>query len=392
MVSLNPLAPHPVVLLDTIHDHLGVVHSLADTGRYRLTTVGFSPADALRFSRMCRHEVLTDWRWDGAADQLNMLASPGDNAVLLPVSIRAVQWVIENRRQLADRWRLVPLPNGADFERANDKAELARLAEEVGLRVPNWVDLNGQNPAARDAIALPALVKPRRGFGGSGIVRVEDRKELAAILAGITSPANYLLQSVVPGRDVSCGVFCRDGKVLTSVCYRPLARQGQFGRFTSIESIADGAVDDTVAQLMQALNWNGIANVDLVSGDGGVYVLEVNPRCWGNMAAALALGVNFAEMLCRAALGHPVSPQHCRNGRFFSTLDSLALLRDALVHRGVRRRLRWKQLVAGETSLRFVMHDPLPYLMTVVHGGALRGMLGLLREVWTRRAPILPKQ
>lgn len=389
MVSLKPITPHPVVLLDTVRDHLGVVHSLAATGHYQLTTVGFTAADALRFSRMCRHEVRTDWRWDRAGDQLDALCAPSGGAVLLPVSLRAVQWVIENRRHLADRWRLVPLPSGEDFQRANDKAELARLAERIGLRVPCWVELDRQSPARPDEVPLPALVKPRRGFGGSGIVRVENHAELQAILAGISLPNNYLLQSIAPGRDVSCGVFCRDGKVVTSVAYRPLARQGQFGRFTSIESIEDGEVVETVSRLMRALSWNGIANVDLVRAHDGVYVLEVNPRCWGNMAAAQALGVNFADMLCRAALGHQVAPQHCRGGRFFSTLDSLALLRDALVHRGVRRRLGWRRLAAGETSLRYVIHDPLPYMATVVGSGAVRGVLGLLREVWTRRAPTL---
>lgn len=380
-----------VVLLDTLRDHLGVVHSLARTRRYRLKTLGFAREEALRYSRTCQHEVLPNWRWDGGCEQLDGLAAPADGAVLFPVSLRATEWVIQHRQELTPRWQLVPLPEAADFYLANDKARLAELAGRIGLHVPTWIE--PADPAACDGqrMRFPVLLKPRRGFGGSGIVRCESPTELSKVLAEITSPANYLVQSLIPGQDMSCGVFCRAGEVLAQVIYQPLARQGQFGRFTSIQSVKDHDVATVVARLMRALHWNGIANIDLVRArDGAIHVLEVNPRCWGNMAAGVALGVNFADLLCRAAVGLDLTPQTGREGRFFGILDSLALFRDAVVHRKVRRRLHWRRLLTTESSLRFVASDPMPYLASVFQSGTLRGVLASFRKLWEHHAPKLP--
>jgi predicted ATP-grasp superfamily ATP-dependent carboligase len=390
LVNYSAKKPCPVVLLDAGREHLGLVHSLAGTRRYHAISVGFAEDDALRYSRRCRHETLCDWRWNAGCEQLAPLAAELGTAVLLPVSIRAVEWVVHHRAALAEAWRLVPLPDAHDLQVANDKVRLSALARREGAHVPPLVELAELERADWQSLSFPALLKPRQGFGGSGIVRLDGSQDLQRAVSGMTRAANYFVQSFVSGRDVSCGVFCRDGEVLASVAYRPLARQGDFGRFTSIQSLHDADVDEAVSRLMRALHWNGIANVDLVqSHDGRVHVLEVNPRCWGNMSAGLALGVNFADMLCRAALGLPVTRQICRPGRFFDALDAMALLRAALRDRDVRRRLPWRRLLARGSALRLVASDPLPYLASVVRGGLLRGVYALLHEVLTRRAPAL---
>ncbi len=391
MVSPKRLHRQPVVLLDTLPDHLGIVHNLARTERYQLTTVGLSRDSGPRFSRRCRHKVLPHWRWDRGPAQLSAAGLPPAGAVLFPVSLHATEWAIRHREELQERWQLVPLPEANDFHVANDKARLAEVARRAGLCVPPSADPS--LPAARDweHISYPALLKPRRGYGGSGIVQLGSPLDVSTVLAGLTSPANYLVQSLITGRDISCGVLCFRGELLAVVAYQPLARQGQFGRFTSLESIDDPNMLRVVAPLMRALHWHGIANIDLVrSHDGKIHVLEVNPRCWGNMAAGLAMGINFADLLCRAALGDDLAPQACSGGRFFGILDSLVLLRDAVTHRKVRRRLQWRRLLATESSLRFVASDPLPYLASVVQAGLARGGFALLRELCTRRAPTLP--
>ena len=110
----------------------------------------------------------------------------------------------------------------AAFEIANDKVRLADLAQRAGLPVPPLVDLAdaAENNAWR--LPYPVLLKPRSGFGGSGIVAFETPRKLSEQLAGMTSKQNYFVQSLIEGRDVSCGVYCHDGNVLASVTYVPL--------------------------------------------------------------------------------------------------------------------------------------------------------------------------
>ena len=145
-----------------------------------------------------------------------------------------------------------------------------------------------------------------------------------------------------------------------------------------------------VGQLMRALRWNGIANIDLIqSRDRQVFVLEVNPRCWGNMAAAIPLGLDFASMLCQAALDQPIARQRCRSGRFFDALDTVALLCATLVNRKTRSQLNWWRLLRSESSLPVTLKDPLPSLTAAIRNGPVRGAMSLLREALIRHAPLL---
>jgi predicted ATP-grasp superfamily ATP-dependent carboligase len=179
--------------------------------------------------------------------------------------------------------------------------------------------------------------------------------------------------------------------VLASVTYLPLARESRYGRFTSIEAIEDPESLAVVARLMRALGWNGIANIDLIrSTEGTVFVLEVNPRCWGNMAAAVPLGVNFAAMLCEEAMDLPASHQACRVGRHFGVRDTLALLRVALTDSKVRRRLPWRRLLR-ESSLRTTLSDPIPEIAAVLRTGSVRRVASLIRDTWQRHAALVPE-
>jgi predicted ATP-grasp superfamily ATP-dependent carboligase len=322
-----------VVLLDALRDHLGIIHGLADSGQYVPVAVDCGPNEHSRFSRKCGQESMPDWQWDEGSEQLLGLLPGPAKPVLFPLTIRAVEWTIRHRDQLASDWNVVPLPTADTFALANDKVRLAHFARCQGIAVPALVDLAEGNERDARLLGFPVLLKPRAGFGGSGIVRIEGPQALAEHLSGMTARRNYFVQSFISGRDMSCGVYCRNGEVLASIAYVPLARESRFGRFTSIEAIDDQRVMTVVGRLMQALRWNGIANVDLIqTNDGQVFVLEVNPRCWGNMAAASRLGVDFASLLCRVALDQPIARQQCRRGRVIDPPDALVLLRETICH------------------------------------------------------------
>jgi predicted ATP-grasp superfamily ATP-dependent carboligase len=375
--------------LDALRDHLGIVHGLADTGLYTPITIGCGPDKSLRFSRKCRHVIIPNWRWNLGDGQLTSHFERAQRAVLLPVSIRAVEWAIRNREALSQNWQLVPLPTPGDFDIANDKVRLADFAQRFGLSVPPMAHLAGSVEAASE-LRYPVLLKPRCGYGGSGIVLFDTPQSLVEHLSGMTSKQNYFAQTMIDGHDVSCGVYCRNGQVLASVTYVPLARESRFGRFTSIETIDDPCIEGVVGQLMKALRWNGIANIDLIrSKEGRVYVLEVNPRCWGNMAAVIPLGLDFASMLCQAAVGRSMTSQRCRRGRIFGALDTIALLREMLFNRSIRQQLDWRRMLGNESSLRTMMNDPFPWLFEAFRHGPFRGTASLLRQALRRDIPAL---
>lgn len=352
-----------VVLLDALDEHSGIAQGLADSGRYRPVAVGCGPHASLGSFGRFRAEPLADWRWHLGPEQLAPVRERGQEIILLPLSIRAAEWTIAHRRTLAHDWRLAPLPGAEEFALANDKLRVAKLAKRIGLAVPPLVELSHWSAADASRLAYPVLLKPRWGFGGSGIVRFDDCHALCDHLAGVTARQNYYLQRLLKGQDISCGVYCRQGQVLASIVYVPLARDGRYGRFTSIESIDDAEALDVVRNLMRELRWNGLANVDLIRAtDGFVHVLEINPRCWGNMAAATPLGVNFAELACQGAWNEPCVEQRCRPGRVLNTVERVAAER---------------QLPASPGDRASGVPRP------------LRNIAALFHAAWTRRAPAL---
>ena len=380
------------MLLDALRDHLGVVHGLADGGHYDPVTVSCGPGTSLRYSRKCRHLTIADWRWDRGSEQLTSHFADAPHTVLLPVSIRAVEWAVRNQEMLRQQWKLIPLPSPCDFDIAKDKLRLANLAQDAGLPVPPFAPLAELAESDAQGLSFPVLLKPRCGYGGSGIVRVETQRALEEQLLGMTTMQNYFAQTVIEGQDLSCGVFCRDGEVLASVPYVPLAREGHFGRFTSIETVDDPDVEQIVGRLMKALRWNGIANIDLIrSRQGDTYILEVNPRCWANMAAVIPLGLDFAGMLCQAALGRAMPSQRCRRGRVFGALDTIALLRATIFDRTLRRQLGWQRILSNESLLRTTVLDPFPWLAEVFRYGLIRGARSMLGQLRRHSLPALER-
>jgi hypothetical protein len=356
-----------VVLLDAV-ESLGaqLMHALSLAGGYRITALALTGDNALRHSWRCRFVLRPDWRWDAGAEQLDGLGRPG-GAILLPVTAEAVAWTVRHRAALAPRWRLPLLPPAAALAIARDKAALTAFAAAHAVPVP-WTATPDRDGVLASSPSFPVLVKPRRGGGGDGIARCDSPAALRARLAALRDPTAYQVQRYLDGEDVNCGVLCRDGEVLAAVTYVGLARDAAFKPFRSMQLVDDHAALAVARQVLAALHWTGLANVDLRRDAAGQpHLLEINPRTWGNLRGAVAAGLNFADLWCRTAFGEVATRPTPSAGRYIATIDTLALLRDRL-----RPGIAAPPLPAWrESGLRFVCRDPWLHLCAFVrHRGA----------------------
>lgn len=325
-------------------------------------------------ARHSRH-VATNWvvppaSGPGVAAELLLRALEQTKAdVLLPVDQEAIRFAHACRLRLPARTRLAPGPAMAALDRADDKQALAVLLEELRIPCPRTVAITvGSDP--RDALRelrFPVLLKPTRLSGGRGIRQFDTLSDLVDHVGRHQPLADAsIVQEYQPGLDLGCNVLCQSGRILAHTLQRsflPPARPYQMP--AGIEFVRDDAILAMVARLVRALDWSGVANIDLryEESTGTAYVLEINPRFWGSLLGSLAVGVNFPELACRVALGQELPELEYRPGRFISER------RNALRHRlGLLRNGRASNEVPLSDALDHALRDPWPEIVSLLRG------------------------
>ena len=130
----------------------------------------------------------------------------------------------------------------------------------------------------------------------------------------------------------------------------------------AVEFVAHDEVLRLVKRLMAALNWNGVAHVDLREdvSTGRVEIIEVNPRFWGSLLGSLHAGVNFPHLAALSALGVPHPEIVYRGCRYASgTFAVRAWLKTAMTGRASGVGLR-------ETPFVHALADPGPHLVEMI--------------------------
>ncbi len=241
----------------------------------------------------------------------------------LAVDDEAIGLLAQSSSSLAGRIRLAAVPSPASLAIARDKWWLATFLDAHGL--PHPPTRLGTDAAALDvwggrSTNASVLLKPRAGGNGAGIRRFGDARALAAHLsADADAAARCVVQQEIIGSDIDCSVLCAHGEIVAYTIQRSfLPVSGGFMPAGGIDFVDDDRVLSTVRDLMKALDWHGVAHVDLRYDveRAQLYVIEINPRFWGSLLGSLRAGVNFPVLACRVALGESVDTPRRRPCRF----------------------------------------------------------------------------
>ena len=211
-------------------------------------------------------------------------------------------------KPLAKRlWRAQGLPTPPAFTVSADAVRELRLVDVL--------------PAVVEAVGLPLVAKPARGGSALGVRFARSAEEIApALLAALSHDREALLERFVDGRDLSVAVVERDGAAEVLPVVEATPREGRdFYDFearytpgaTVFEAPADLPADlgDEAQRIAlaayAALGCRGPARVDLMLGDEGLQLLELNvvPGMTETSLlplAAEAAGMTVADVLADA--------------------------------------------------------------------------------------------
>lgn len=199
---------------------------------------------------------------------------------------------------LASYWELLNLPQTASDTFASaltfNKAECSLLMRLKGVTTPEAVHLNPAEPWSEkeilDITGLPCFVKPSRSGSSIGVTKVKEAKQLGpAIQAAFGIDGQVIVEAMVKGREVACGVSNHTGRIAALAC-TDIVPQNDFFDYESkysglSEEITPARIDQgTYRQIMEesefiyrTLRLNGLARVDyIVSEDGVPFFIEVN--------------------------------------------------------------------------------------------------------------------
>jgi len=304
-------------------------------------------------------------------------------AAVFPLEDRTIQRLLD--RGPTER-PVAPLPPGRCYRAAFDKWKTIQIAERADVDRPRTVSLSDTKIAdAVDATGLPAILKPRRGYGAHGVRLVRSLQELSQVLRS-RPKSELLLQEFVPhgGAGGLCALVPQKGAPVTFTFLRLREYPPSGGPSTLRVAKRVREIEDAGLRLLKAMDWRGLAMVEFRrhARTGRWILMEINGRVWGSVALAIEAGVNFPALALEDAMGASV-PQP----RWRSNVLCRWWLGDML-HLLARRRL--VRLALEPLLLPFLgvrhdtlsVKDPLPFLTTLL--GAPLVMIEKRAKLWGR--------
>ena len=216
-------------------------------------------------------------------------------------------------------------PGVAACVRCMDKALAKHELREAEIPTPDWLAFNAtafRELGAADALeriesrlGYPLVVKPARGGSALGVKLVSSRDEVPeALVAAFSYDERVLLERYVPGRELAVSVLGTEALPVVEA----IPREGDLYDFEAryeigrtdfvcpaeLDPETGTAVTEASLGAFRALGCSGFARVDLMLGEGGPEVLEVNaiPGLTDTSLlpqAAEAAGLEFEQLVER---------------------------------------------------------------------------------------------
>jgi predicted ATP-grasp superfamily ATP-dependent carboligase len=268
--------------------------------------------------------------------------------------------------------------------RATDKQALAEVAEAAGLATPPTQSFDRTELRDRaEKLHYPLVLKAARSLvsdAKGALTRVETRRvdssdDLFAAVDSLKSSL-ILVQQYIPGvlRTV-CGVAWRGRLVCSLLQENTRLWPPGFGVASLAISLPrDPELEQVTARIVQTLELSGVFQVEFMVDGEERYLIDINPRVYSSMGAAIAADLNLPAIWVELLLGRSPRVSEYRVGVRWRVEDSeVRLLKRALLRGDLRAVSDLVLPRRGTAHGAFAFSDPGPAFIT------LRRLLRTLR-------------
>ena len=245
------------------------------------------------------------------------------------IEIDMYKW-IEHVPEVERSGAIALLNNKELIQLCKDKWAFYEKLSEVSMPCAIESSLSAEFDALKDRFGLPFLLKPRRGFGARGIVKVDSHD---IFLRHQKDIGQTLMAQPIVGSDdeeFTTSAFCdgRGGFYAIMTLRRKLSRDG----FTDkAEVVATDEFIGTISELCKKFLPIGPTNFQFRKCEDGIKLLEINPRISSSTSIRAAFGYNESAMAVDYFLEHktPIQPE-IRRGKAVRYTDEYIFYEDGV--------------------------------------------------------------
>ncbi len=211
-----------------------------------------------------------------------------DYALVIASDDGSLLEVKQSDLSVADKLRLLPLNSEQGLEHLCSKIGLSKVLKRACVPSPQFDVALTPAELARAAanVGFPLMLKADYGAGGRQVRSCETEADLSNLPPRITYPV--LVQKKLPGSEIDCSGFFRDGR-LVAFDFATVLTQGEgFGpsiaRAYRPQVRRDARLVQQMEQLGRALGANGFVNISAiqseVDGPLSFFEADMRPNVW----------------------------------------------------------------------------------------------------------------
>ena len=247
----------------------------------------------------------------GYVEEICKFVSRQNIDVIIPMTEQSIYLLNPFRTSLPGS-SVLACPEPEKVEAVADKVKLYRLAERLGVAIPQTIYLTNENDLSEVVNSIksyPVVIKPAlsriatsSGFLAASVTYANSRQELEEQYATnrtLRYPSMIQEKIVGPGT----GLFTLYGKDqhLALFSHRRLREKPPSGGVSVVsESVPlDKEMVEASDRLLASVAWEGVAMVEFKRDvrDARAKLIEINGRLWGSLQLAITCGIDFPALL-----------------------------------------------------------------------------------------------
>jgi len=339
---------------------LTVMNCLSYNTDYKLFVLSDKKRTPTKFSKHTSYykyyKRTSDEKW---LDIISKEVEDKNILIIIPIAEDEFRFFINNSHRLPNSVKVIALPELKNFETAIYKDKLSDFLNQHHLPHPKYQYIDNLESYSKHDFELqfPILIKPLHEKGGDGILKFDTKKTLDKYLSKHSDFNKIFIQEYIKGYDIDCSVLCLNGEVLTHTVQKGNLRgHNSFAPQLGFDFLNNDVVLGVTKQLMQALNWSGVAHIDLRYDEetNDYKIIEINARFWGSVEGSKFAGINFPDLAIQLAMNNAIEQ---------TQYNEIEYMRLKGVLKSIKRKPSFlfnKKFLLNNSETKSFLKDPIP--------------------------------